>query len=137
MLTILAAIGLFFIITLVYRKGRKDGIKEAIDYFLIEMKSKEIDHEIVAEYKGMIAAARRAVALGARTVEFRVDSELVQRQVTGRYRVKAPHLKPLLAEVMAVLGRIPEWRVVHVPRSANREADAMANRALDARGVVT
>ena len=91
----------------------------------------------VAEYKGMLAAARRAAALGARTVEFRLDSELVQRQVTGRYRVKAPHLKPLWAEVKAALRRIPEWRVVHVPRSANREADAMANRALDARGVVT
>jgi len=53
MLTILAAIGLFFIITIVYRRGRRDGIKETIDYFMIEMKRKEIDVEIITEYEGM------------------------------------------------------------------------------------
>jgi len=91
----------------------------------------------VAEYTGMIAAARRAGELGARSAEFRVDSELLARQVAGTYRVKAPHLKPLFAQLLAALHRIPQWRVRHVPRESNRAADRLANRALDARGAVT
>lgn len=91
----------------------------------------------VAEYKGMIAAAKRTVELGADAAEFRVDSELLERQVRGKYRVKAAHLKPLFAELMAVLQQIPEWRVCHVRREHNSEADELANRAMDTGGVVT
>lgn len=91
----------------------------------------------VAEYKGMIAAAKRTVELGADEAEFRVDSELLERQVKGRYRVRAPHLKPLFAELMAALQQIPEWRVRHVRREQNTEADELANRAMDTGGVVT
>ncbi len=91
----------------------------------------------VAEYKGMIAAAKRIVELGAAAAEFRVDSELLERQVRGTYRVKAPHLKPLFAELMAALGQIPEWRIRHVRREHNARADELANRAMDVRGVVT
>ena len=91
----------------------------------------------VAEYKGMVAAAQRAAALGARSVTFRVDSELLERQVNGRYRIKALHLKPLWAELMAALNRIPEWHVQHVPREQNQAADLLVNRAIDARGAVS
>ncbi len=90
----------------------------------------------VAEYRGMIAAAKRVVELGARTATFRVDSELLERQVTGRYRVKAAHLRPLIIELMDALRRLPEWRVEHVPRELNRKADRMVNLAIDTRGVV-
>ena len=91
----------------------------------------------VAEYKGLIAAATRAVELGARSVTFRVDSELIERQVAGQYRVKSPNLKPLFAELMGVLKQISKWRVEHVRREYNADADLLANRAMDARGVVT
>ena len=91
----------------------------------------------VAEYRGLIAAAERAAALGAQSVEFRVDSELLQRQATGAYRVKAAHLKPLHRQLLAALARIPAWTVRHVPREQNHRADALANRAMDVRGVVT
>ncbi len=90
----------------------------------------------IAEYKAMIAAVTRAGEIGARAVEIRADSELVQRQVTGRYQVRAPHLKPLLAELMAALGRIPRWSIRHVPRQQNAPADRLAKRAIEARGVV-
>ena len=90
----------------------------------------------VADYRGMIAAARRALELGGRAVEFRVDSQLLERQVLGRYKVKAPHLKPLLAELMGVLDRLPEWSIRYTPRELNSAADRLANRAIDARGVV-
>ena len=91
----------------------------------------------VAEYRGMIAAAKRVVELGAGSATFRVDSQLLERQVSGRYRVKAAHLKPLFAELMGALRQIPEWRVEHVPREQNREPDRLANRAVNVRGVVT
>jgi len=91
----------------------------------------------VAEYKGMIAAANRAAELDAAAAEFRVDSELLERQVNGRYRVKAAHLRPLFEELMKALGRLPAWSVRHVRREGNHVADSLVNRAIDARGEVT
>jgi ribonuclease HI/probable phosphoglycerate mutase len=49
----------------------------------------------------------------------------------GSYRVKHPDLIPLHREARALLGRLPEVRLAHVPREQNREADRLANRALD------
>ena len=88
----------------------------------------------VAEYRGLIAAARRAAELGAGSAEFRVDSELLERQVAGQYRVKAAHLRPLFCEVMAELRRFRSWTVRHVPREQNAEADRLVNLAIDTRG---
>ncbi len=90
----------------------------------------------VAEYKGIIAAARRAGELGARRVVFRLDSQLIERQIAGRYRVKAKHLKPLFEELKGLLAEIPDCRIEHVRREQNEEADRLANRAMDRRGVV-
>ena len=90
----------------------------------------------VAEYRGIISAAKRALELGATDAEFRVDSELLARQVSGQYRVKAPTLRPLIIELMAILRKIPSWSVAHVRREFNPEADALVNRAIDERGVV-
>ena len=50
LITILATIGLFFIIAVVYRRGKRDGIKEAIDYFVTEMDKKKIEIEIINDY---------------------------------------------------------------------------------------
>ncbi len=61
----------------------------------------------------------------------RADSELVLRQFLGTYRVKAPHLRPYLEAAREKARRFRRLSVVHVPRSANREADALANAALD------
>ena len=86
----------------------------------------------VAEWRGFLAALDLAVASGAEDVEIRADSQLVLRQFSGEYRMKAPHLAEYLQEARARRGRIARLRVVHVPREENREADALANRALDA-----
>ena len=50
MLTILATIGLFFLIAVIYKKGKKDGINDAIDYFITEMNNKRIDIDIINEF---------------------------------------------------------------------------------------
>lgn len=85
----------------------------------------------VAEYSALLHALRWALARGARRVEIFSDSELVVRQVTGRYRVKHPQMVPLHREAATLLARFEAARVSHVPREANREADRLANQALD------
>jgi ribonuclease HI len=85
----------------------------------------------VAEWRGFLAALDLALTSGARDVEIRADSQLVLRQFTGEYRVKAQHLAAFLEEARRKARGIERLRVVHVPREENREADALANRALD------
>lgn len=85
----------------------------------------------VAEWLGFLAALDLAAEAGAADVEVRADSELVLKQFLGTYRVKASHLKPYLAAAREKARRFRRLSVVHVPRSENREADALANAALD------
>lgn len=86
----------------------------------------------VAEYRGAIAAVETALELGAEELELRLDSELIVRQLQGRYRVKNAQLKPLYEQLQDLIGRLDRFRAVHVPRERNRRADALANQALDA-----
>ena len=85
----------------------------------------------IAEYKACLAALERMSELHATKVEIFSDSELLVRQINGEYRVKNPGLKPLYGQVMAILRTFETWRVTHVPRSMNAEADRLANKALD------
>lgn len=87
----------------------------------------------VAEYQALLHALRWALARGVRRARVFSDSELVVRQVAGAYRVKHPGLRPLVQEAQALLRRFEDVRVAHVPREQNREADLLANRALDER----
>jgi len=85
----------------------------------------------VAEYRGLLLGLRRARELGADEVEVVNDSELVAKQVNGRYKVKHPDMKPLHAEALAALRGFAKWKVRSVPREKNKDADAMVNEALD------
>jgi len=85
----------------------------------------------VAEYQALIHALRWARARGARKVRVFSDSELVVRQVNGQYRVKHPDMVPLHREATALLRRFDSATVAHVRREHNRDADRLANRALD------
>ncbi len=87
----------------------------------------------VAEYQALLHALRWAIARGATRVHVFSDSELVVRQIEGRYKVKHPDLRPLYEQARILLSRFAEGRVAHVPREENREADRLANRALDER----
>ncbi len=84
-----------------------------------------------AEYRALIAALEKAVKLGARKVSVYSDSELVVRQITGRYRVKKEELKPLFQKVTRLQGRLENFSISHIPRSRNAAADGLANEALD------
>jgi ribonuclease HI len=87
----------------------------------------------VAEYQALLHALRYALAHGVRRVRVYSDSELVVRQMDGTYRVKHKDMVPLHREARALLGRFEEAQLAHVPREQNRDADRLANRALDER----
>ena len=84
-----------------------------------------------AEWTAVELALAEALRLGATQVDLRMDSELVARQISGRYRVKHADLKPIHARVMAMLARLESYTVGHVPRELNTEADRMSNIAID------
>jgi ribonuclease HI len=86
-----------------------------------------------AEWTAVEEALREALSLGAGQVDLRMDSELVARQITGRYRVRHPDLKPIHARVMAMLGQLNGYTVGHVPRELNKDADRLSNVAIDER----
>ncbi len=83
-----------------------------------------------AEYRAIIAALEKAIELGARQVDIRLDSQLVVRQVGGGYRVKNTGLKPLYQRVKQLLGLLEGFTITHIPREQNAEADNLASMAL-------
>jgi ribonuclease HI/probable phosphoglycerate mutase len=85
----------------------------------------------VAEYRAVIEGAKLARKLGARNVVFRLDSELVVKQLNGHYRIKDGKLKLLSREVIDETGSFESCRYEHIPRDQNFEADRLANDALD------
>jgi ribonuclease HI len=86
----------------------------------------------VAEYEGLLAGLRAAVELGGTDVEVRMDSKLVVEQMSGRWKVKHPAMKPLALEAGRLVREIGAVRFGWVPRAQNFKADALANQAMDA-----
>jgi probable phosphoglycerate mutase len=85
----------------------------------------------VAEYNGLLAALRWAVAQGVATLHVRADSELLVKQMTGVYRVKNAGLQPLFEEAKSLARTLGRVRFEHVRRELNKEADRLANEAMD------
>jgi ribonuclease HI/probable phosphoglycerate mutase len=85
----------------------------------------------IAEYQALILGLEEALRRGSTAISIYLDSELIVRQIQGVYRVKNPTLKPLMADVRALLDRFDTWQVAHVPRSENAVADKLANEAID------
>ena len=85
----------------------------------------------VAEYGGLIAGLEAAVDVGATDVEVRMDSRLVVEQMSGRWQIKNPGLRPLAAKAASLVRRFDSVRYAWVPREHNRHADALANAAMD------
>ncbi len=85
----------------------------------------------VAEYRALLAGIESAAAHGASELELVGDSELIVRQVEGRYKVKDPTMRELHAEVKRALAPFERWSIRHVRREQNAEADRLVNAALD------
>jgi ribonuclease HI len=86
----------------------------------------------VAEYRAVLLGVERARRLGATEVELVNDSQLVERQLQGAYKVKHPDMKPLYGEAIEALRGFDSWSIRSVPREENADADALVNQALDA-----
>lgn len=87
----------------------------------------------VAEYTGLILGLKRAKAMGLRELDVLADSELLVKQLSGEYQVKADHLRPLHDEAKALLAGFDKIDLRHIPREENEAADEMSNRAIDLR----
>ena len=85
----------------------------------------------VAEYYGLIAALDAARERGVARLRVESDSELLVRQMEGRYRVKSPDLRPLHERAVKLSRAFEHFEIAHVPREKNRDADRLVNEALD------
>lgn len=94
----------------------------------------------VAEYKAVISALKKAKQLltkkGAKeaNIELRTDSELLTKQLNGKYKIKDPNLQSLFIEVWNLKQDFNSVLFVHVPRAKNKAADRLVNKALDSAG---
>lgn len=85
----------------------------------------------VAEYFALIAALDYAQAHGVRAMRVESDSELLVKQMRGQYKVKSGDLRPLYERARKMSQAFESFRIEHVYREQNREADTLVNQALD------
>lgn len=85
----------------------------------------------VAEYSALLLALARAAEMGAETVEILSDSLLLVQQVNGVFKVKAPHLIPLVSDAVRRAKSFRRFSIRHVPREKNTLADRLANLGAD------
>lgn len=84
-----------------------------------------------AEYTGLIGVLEYAKREGHNALEVRSDSELMVRQMRGQYKVKSPELRPLYERARELSRGLAWFAIEHVPREKNRDADRLANQAMD------
>ncbi len=85
----------------------------------------------IAEYTAALIGLEYAVKRGATRIKLLADSELLVKQLNGQYKVKNEGLKPLHQKVKELLARISCIEIQYIPRAMNKEADALANKAID------
>jgi ribonuclease HI len=86
-----------------------------------------------AEYWALLLALREAERLKGERIQIFTDSELVERQIKGVYRVKDLGLKALHKRVLQDLETFSSFEIQSIPREENKEADRLANQAIERR----
>jgi len=102
---------------IVYSEGEK--IFEGMEYLGIKTNNE-------AEYFGLLYGIKKAFELGCDELTIFTDSELLQRQIKGLYKVRAPHLRILFIEAHNLLKNFKVWEIKHVIRENNKLADSIA-----------
>lgn len=87
-----------------------------------------------AEYMAVILGIQKALEFHPAEIEIFVDSKLAVEQISGRWKIKDLKLKKLAEKVHVGLSQIPKWKIAHIAREKNHEADQLVNQVLDARG---
>lgn len=85
----------------------------------------------VAEYRGLLAALQAATRLNVTHAKVFSDSELLVRQMNGEYRVKKTHLRELFEQAKEIAAAFDDFKITHIRREKNIDADRLVNRALD------
>lgn len=99
-------------------------ISEACDYLGVATNN-------ISEYKALIFGIKLSMKYNAKKILFKSDSELLVKQIKGEYKVKNTQLKLLFAEVQDLFKKLPNWKIMHVPREENKEADLLANKGVE------
>jgi len=84
-----------------------------------------------------LAALEWAVEHGQRALRIRADSQLLVKQMLGEYRVKHPGLQPLYEQARRLVSQLDKVIFEHVRREQNKEADRLANEAMDEAAALT
>ncbi len=87
-----------------------------------------------AEYSALIVALKFAVAQRSETLKVYSDSELVVKQIQGSYKVRNENIRPLYESARRWIALIPDFSIQHVRRELNKDADGLANDAMDLKG---
>ncbi len=111
----------------IVRDAKGEIIAELSDYLGIQTNN-------YAEYSGLLAALEFAVREKHPSLKVLSDSELLVRQMQGRYKVRSPGLIDLYDRARALVRRLEHFSIDHVLRQYNREADSLVNQVLDSRG---
>jgi ribonuclease HI len=116
------------------RAGAGVWVKDGGGKSLVEL-SRYLGHKTnnEAEYLALLLGLREAKRLGGKSVRIFTDSELIERQVKGIYRVKDLNLQSLYGKVVKGLKGFSSFKIEFIPREENREADRLANAAIDRR----
>jgi ribonuclease HI len=86
----------------------------------------------VAEYEALIAGLELALGCGVTDIEINVDSELVNSQIKGDWKIKNDRLRALAVKARSLMSRFDGAAISHVPRELNADADKLANQGMDA-----
>jgi len=85
----------------------------------------------VAEYTSLVKALEAAKQIGAEQLTVFSDSKLLVKQINGEYKVKSELIRPFFRQAVNLLGEFKDWRVRHIPREKNEQADRLVNQALN------
>lgn len=86
-----------------------------------------------AEYQAVLAGLKKAISLGGTEILCYLDSELIVKQMNGEYKVKNPGLIPLFLEINKLRSQFKQIKFTHIKRELNKEADKLANLAMDSK----
>ncbi len=84
----------------------------------------------VAEYSAFLRALKEAAAAGLRRIEIYLDSELLVKQIKGIYKIRSANLRPLWEESLKMLREFDSYKLTHIRRELNGEADLLAKEAV-------
>ena len=106
----------------VFRSGEKEACAEISKYIGITTNN-------VAEYEAVIHALKWMIESGTQSACVKLDSELVYRQLTGKYRIKRPHIKLLMKRLSQLRSQVDDVTFAIIPREENKSANRLAQRA--------